>query len=219
MFTFEGQTDDYGTFINDVPCFLAISDLPTYLVLLYNVPFLGLSWTPLPTLIRDVINEHSQIQILGPANTKYCKINFSMTHDFGSYLCLLHIFITTVRQKNEIFIKALKLSIFWCQKFRRNLHPLQCMFTFANTSKRGILRQPFDLQPLFQKSGSANWYFFQVKEKWNSANSDAISVLCLIFRFIRKNELREFCDKHKQSVQTVISQPNYEKGDVKCIST
>ena len=48
-----------GTFINDVPCFLAISDLPTYLVLLYNVPFLGLSWTPLPTLIRDVINERS----------------------------------------------------------------------------------------------------------------------------------------------------------------
>ena len=48
-----------GTFINDVPRFLAISDLPTYLVLLYNVPFLGLSWTPLPTLIRDVINERS----------------------------------------------------------------------------------------------------------------------------------------------------------------
>ena len=31
----------------------------TYLVLLYNVPFLGLSWIPLPTLIRDVINERS----------------------------------------------------------------------------------------------------------------------------------------------------------------
>ena len=28
---------------------------PTYLVLLYNVPFLGLSWTLLPTLISDVI--------------------------------------------------------------------------------------------------------------------------------------------------------------------
>jgi hypothetical protein len=50
-----------GTFINDVPCFLAIFDLPTYLVLLYNVPFLGLSWTPLPTLIWDVINERSQM--------------------------------------------------------------------------------------------------------------------------------------------------------------
>ena len=35
-----------GMFINDVPHFLAIFDLPTYLVLLYNVPFLGLSWTP-----------------------------------------------------------------------------------------------------------------------------------------------------------------------------
>ena len=46
-------------FINDVPRFLAIFDLPTYLVLLYNVPFLGLSWTPLPTLIRDVINGRS----------------------------------------------------------------------------------------------------------------------------------------------------------------
>ena len=30
-----------GTSINDVSRFLAISDLPTYLVLLYNVPFLG----------------------------------------------------------------------------------------------------------------------------------------------------------------------------------
>jgi len=28
-----------GTFINDVPCFMAISDLPTYPLLLYNVPF------------------------------------------------------------------------------------------------------------------------------------------------------------------------------------
>ena len=33
--------------------------LHTYLVLLYNVPFRGLSWTPLPTLIWDVINERS----------------------------------------------------------------------------------------------------------------------------------------------------------------
>ena len=30
--------------------------LPTYLVLLYNVRFWELSWTPLPTLIQDVIN-------------------------------------------------------------------------------------------------------------------------------------------------------------------
>ena len=45
-----------GTSINDVPCFLTIFDLPTYLVLLYNVRFWGLSWTPLPTLISDVIN-------------------------------------------------------------------------------------------------------------------------------------------------------------------
>ena len=41
--------------INVVPLFLAIFDLPTYLVLLYNVRFGGLSWTPLPTLISDVI--------------------------------------------------------------------------------------------------------------------------------------------------------------------
>ena len=40
-----------GTFINDVPRFLAIFDLPTYLVLLNNIPFSGLSWTPLPTLM------------------------------------------------------------------------------------------------------------------------------------------------------------------------
>jgi hypothetical protein len=48
-----------GTFINDVPRFLAIFDLPTYLVLPYNVPFWGLFWTPLPTLMWDVINESS----------------------------------------------------------------------------------------------------------------------------------------------------------------
>ena len=59
-----------GTFSNDVPCFLAIFDLPTHLVLLCNVPFLGLSWTPLPTLIWDVINERSQIGKLGPAGSK-----------------------------------------------------------------------------------------------------------------------------------------------------
>ena len=38
---------------------LAIFDLPTYLVLPYNVQFLGLLWTPLPTLISDVINGRS----------------------------------------------------------------------------------------------------------------------------------------------------------------
>ena len=35
--------------------------LPTYLVLLFNVPFWGLSLTPLPTLIWDVINERYPI--------------------------------------------------------------------------------------------------------------------------------------------------------------
>ena len=41
---------DYkGTSINDVPCFLVIFSLPTYLVLLYNVLFWEQSWTPLPT--------------------------------------------------------------------------------------------------------------------------------------------------------------------------
>ena len=48
-----------GTSINDVTRFLAIFDLPTYLVLLYNVQFWGLSQTPLPTLISDVINGRS----------------------------------------------------------------------------------------------------------------------------------------------------------------
>ena len=52
-----------GTSINDVPRFLAIFDLPTYLVLLYNVRFLGLSWIPLPTLISDVINGRSLLEV------------------------------------------------------------------------------------------------------------------------------------------------------------
>ena len=54
-----------GTSINDVPHFLVIFDLPTYLVLLYNVPFLGQFWTPLPTLIWDVINECSLVVTVG----------------------------------------------------------------------------------------------------------------------------------------------------------
>ena len=37
--------------------------LLTYLVLPYNVRFWGLSWTRLPTLISDVINGRSQIEI------------------------------------------------------------------------------------------------------------------------------------------------------------
>ena len=52
-----------GTSINDVLHFLAIFDLPTYLVLLYNVPFWGLSWTTLPILISDVINGRSRILV------------------------------------------------------------------------------------------------------------------------------------------------------------
>ena len=48
-----------GTTINDVPHFLAIFDLPNYLVLPYNVQFWGLSWTTLPTLILDDINGRS----------------------------------------------------------------------------------------------------------------------------------------------------------------
>ena len=52
-----------GTFNNEVPRFLAIFDLPTYLVLLYNVPFWGQFWTPLPTLIWDVIDERSHLKI------------------------------------------------------------------------------------------------------------------------------------------------------------
>ena len=48
-----------GTSINDVPRFLAIFYLPTLVLL--NVPFWGLSWTPLPTLISDVINGLSNL--------------------------------------------------------------------------------------------------------------------------------------------------------------
>ena len=54
--------DSKGTSINDVPRFLVIFSIPTYLVLLYNLPFLGLSWSLLPILIWDVINERSLSQ-------------------------------------------------------------------------------------------------------------------------------------------------------------
>ena len=39
-------SSDNGMFINGVPRFLAIFDLPTYPVPLCNVTFLGLFWTP-----------------------------------------------------------------------------------------------------------------------------------------------------------------------------
>ena len=40
------------------PYLKLLCNLPTYLVQLYNIKFWGLSWTPLPTLISDVINGH-----------------------------------------------------------------------------------------------------------------------------------------------------------------
>ena len=43
-------------YVNDVPRFLDIFDLPNYLVLLYNSHFGGYLGPPLPTLISDVIN-------------------------------------------------------------------------------------------------------------------------------------------------------------------
>ena len=65
---------DKGTSINDVPRFLAIFDL----VLLYNVPFWGLSWNPLPTLILDVINGRSPKQVsLSRHWSRYPVIHFS----------------------------------------------------------------------------------------------------------------------------------------------
>ena len=62
-------------------------DLP---ILLYNVPFLGLSWTPLPTLITEVINGRSlgniDIPLVGITITKlqyfftkFCKTNILKT--------------------------------------------------------------------------------------------------------------------------------------------
>ena len=59
---------DRGTFVNDVPRFLTIFDLPTYLVLLYNVPFWGFLGPPLPTLIWDVINERSLSNLFSRIN-------------------------------------------------------------------------------------------------------------------------------------------------------
>ena len=61
-----------GTSISDVSHFLAIFYLPTYLVLLYNVLFLGLSWTPylyLLTLIWDVNNG----PVISERNLRGCK--------------------------------------------------------------------------------------------------------------------------------------------------
>ena len=44
------------SYLRNVHWWCPIFDLPTYHVLLYNVPYWRLSWTPLPTLISDVIN-------------------------------------------------------------------------------------------------------------------------------------------------------------------
>ena len=77
-----------GTFINDVPRFLAFFYLPTYLVLLYNVRFFGLSWAyGLPTLISDVINGRSPrlAREYFPIQTRKEKLVLTKCH-----FCLLY---------------------------------------------------------------------------------------------------------------------------------
>ena len=78
MFSFVQFATKKGTSINDVPRFLAIFDLSTYLVLLYNVWLRGLSWTPLPTLISDVINGRSQIRSSQPQLSAGCVLKNSL---------------------------------------------------------------------------------------------------------------------------------------------
>ena len=68
-----------GTFINDVPRFLAIFDLPTYLVLLYNVPFWGAIW--------DLINERSQCEN---------KVELDQFLANGDHICTLEIIYSRV---------------------------------------------------------------------------------------------------------------------------
>ena len=51
--------------IIDVPCFLAIFDLPTYIVLLYNVQFWGLSWPPTyPNIGKQALDEFDEKCVL-----------------------------------------------------------------------------------------------------------------------------------------------------------
>ena len=116
-----------GTSINDVPRYLAIFDLPTYLVLLINIRFWGLFWTPLPTLISDVINGHS----LPYYDRVFCKTKvFKEVHSnrwmiemYGFLYCEnLHRFLdffTTrlyVMQYRLCYI-SLKTILFWIWKF------------------------------------------------------------------------------------------------------
>ena len=58
----------------------------TYLVLFYNVPFLWLSWTPLPTLIWDVINGCSLKHIFTRSDVFIIFQEFQLKQAYGMWI-------------------------------------------------------------------------------------------------------------------------------------
>ena len=72
-----------GTSINDVLCFSAILDLPTYPTLSYNVVFLELFWTHLHTLKQDVIYGRS---LFGSRFSTECHVSLYLFGDLTSVI-------------------------------------------------------------------------------------------------------------------------------------
>ena len=90
--------------------------IPTYLVLLYNIQFLGLSWTPLPTLISDVINGLSQIEI--PFHFDRLKNELKTCRDKVVWFLVRHIRCGWA-SKSCLSLKLHQFSVL-CNKRQRN---------------------------------------------------------------------------------------------------
>ena len=88
------RKDCKGTFINDFPGFLTIFDLPTNLVLLYNVPFLGLSWTPLPSPMW-VPQPCFLCQRFCARESKLSSFHLEFSFNSIRYICLLFYCLVT----------------------------------------------------------------------------------------------------------------------------
>ena len=87
-------------------------DLPTYTVLLYNVRFWGLSWTPIPTLILDVIINvtHKEAKVFMKKKLNFwCSLNVTR---FCQHSTNQQNFMSTVRILSFTPFYDMRLLIF-----------------------------------------------------------------------------------------------------------
>ena len=115
--------------------------LPTYLVLLLDIPFLGLSWTPLPTLIRYVINERSPTCI-----QKVCK-KTEIHAKIWPYIKKFHTCIQKVCKKTDIHAKIWPYNNKFILAFKRyainrNSRKNKTLIKNSNLHSKGMQKKP-----------------------------------------------------------------------------